>query len=255
MFMKRNRMAGLRAAAAIAALLLLTLEGFAAAEAGGATGTMSYSGDSLVTAFAEEGKRLLLTGNARIQTEDVVIRADRIEVYGTDLRYALCAGNVRVVDAKRGIDLTSQQLFYDRQQKISRITGNAVMSDLKNELVVKGGFIEDRNEEKLTIIQIGVRILKKNLVCRAEFARYYREKNSLELSGMPWVTRDGDEYRAGRITVNLDTEEIALEVDVKGEINTEEKAGKEETEPAPEDAGAVPPQTPPAPKEGDDGGE
>jgi hypothetical protein len=71
---------------------------------------------------------------------------------------------------------------------------------------------------------------------------------------MPWVTRDGDEYRAGRITVNLDTEEIALEVDVKGEINTEEKAGKEETEPAPEDTGAVPPQTPPAPKEGDDGG-
>jgi lipopolysaccharide export system protein LptA len=211
-----------------AAITLLALQSSPAAE------TLNYSGDSLVTVIAESGKRLLLTGNARIQTTDVVIRADRIEVYGPDLRYAQCSGNVRVVDTKRGIDLTSQQLFYDRQAKLSRIVGNAVMADLKNELVVKGGFIEDRDGESLTIVQIGVRILKKNLVCRAEFARYFREKNILELSGMPWVTRDGDEYRAGRITVNLDTEEITLEVDVKGEIKTGQKedGGGEDAAPA-----------------------
>jgi lipopolysaccharide export system protein LptA len=231
---------------AIAALLFLFLQRTPAAEPGAATKTLSYSGDSLVTVLADGGKRLLLTGNARIQTEDVVIRADKIEVYGSDLRYALCAGNVRVVDAKRGIDLTSKQLFYDRQQKISRITGNAVMADLKNELVVKGGFIEDRNTEQLTIVQIGVRILKKNMVCRSEFARYYREKDILELSGMPWVTRDGDEYRAGRITVNLDTEEITLEVDVKGEINTEEKPEEEEK--------TTPPQASPESEKGENGG-
>ena len=46
------------------------------------------------------------------------------------------------------------------------------MADLKNEMVVKGGFIEDRDKEQLTIVQIGVRIFKKDIVCRAEFARY-----------------------------------------------------------------------------------
>jgi lipopolysaccharide export system protein LptA len=245
--MKRNKGNGFPAGILFTALLLITLS---AAGAEAATETLSYSGDSLITVLAEGNKRLLLTGNARMQTEDVVIRADRIEVYGSDLRYALCTGNVRVVDTKRGLDLTSQQLFYDRQLKISRISGNAVMADLKNELVVKGGFIEDRDAEQLTVVQIGVRILKKNLVCRAEFARYYREKNTLELSGMPWVTRDGDEYRAGRITVNLDTEEIALEVDVKGEINTQEKAKPEEPQPAVEEGAAVQPQT----GKGEDGG-
>ena len=226
-------------------LIVLSAENAAAADTQTSTGTLSYSGDSLVTVLAENGKRLILTGHARMQTEDVVIRADRIEVFGTDLRYAQCSGNVHVVDTKRGIDLTSQQLFYDRQQKISRVTGNAVMADLKNELVVKGGFIEDRDAEQLTIIQIGVRILKKDLVCRAEFARYFRGKNSLELSGMPWVTRNGDEYRAGRITVNLDTEEISLEMDVQGQINTTEKKTDQtpaaETQPAPAPDQAAPP--------------
>ncbi len=249
------------AASALAALVCLAAPRAHAADAAEKkTGNMKYSGDSLDSALSEGSKHLFLTGHARIETEDIVIRADRIEVYGTDLRYALCTGNVRVVDTKRGLDLTSQKLFYDRETKISRISGNAVMADLKNELVVKGGFIEDRSEEKLTVVQIGVRILKKNLVCRSEFARYYRDKNTLELSGMPWVTRDGDEYKAGRITVNLDTEEIALEVDVKGEIQTKDKAGEEkpETEPGqtpPEQPPAeTPPQNLPEPAKGENGG-
>ena len=62
------------------------------------------------------------------------------------------------------------------------------MSDLKNEMVVKGSFMEDRDSEGLTIVQIGVRILKKDLVCRAEFAKYWRDRKMLELSGMPFVT-------------------------------------------------------------------
>jgi len=240
--MKRNRGRGLLASALVSALLLLPRAG--GAEEAAATEKLTYSGDSLVTVLSESGKRLLLTGNARIQTADVVIRADTIEVYGPDLRYALCSGNVRVVDTKRGIDLTSRQLFYDREEKLSRVTGNAVMADLKNELVVKGGFIEDRDAEKLTVVQIGVRILKKNMVCRAEFARYYREKEILELSGMPWVTREGDEYRAGRITVNLDTEEITLEADVKGEIRTEKKEESGTAAPAETDAETIPDAAP-----------
>ena len=69
---------------------------------------------------------------------------------------------MRVADAKRGIDLTASDLWYDRDTKIARIRGNAEMADLENEIVVKGGFLEDRDEEGLTIIQIGVRIFRKD---------------------------------------------------------------------------------------------
>jgi lipopolysaccharide export system protein LptA len=205
-----------------------------------AANTLTYSGDSMTTVLSEGKQRAVLTGHARVQTEDTTINADRIELYGKDFIYALCTGSVKVVNTKKGMELTSEQLFYDRQAKIARINGNAVMTDLKNQLVVKGGFIEDRDSEQLTVVQIGVRILKadSNLVCRAEFARYYRGKKTLELSGMPVVTKNGDRYEAARITVNLDTEDINLEGNVKGEVKTQEKT--------PEKGGEASSTTPPA---------
>jgi lipopolysaccharide export system protein LptA len=182
--------------------------------------TFTYSGDRATTILAEGSQHALLTGNARVDTQDLRITADSIELFGKDFVYAQCHGNVRVVDAKRGLDLTSQELFYDRNQKIARIKGNAVMADLKNQMVVKGGFIEDRDLEKVTIVQIGVRIFKKDITCKAEFAKYWRDKKTLELSGLPWVSKGSDVYQAARITINLDTEDISLEGDVQGTIKT-----------------------------------
>jgi lipopolysaccharide export system protein LptA len=190
--------------------------------------TFSYAGDSATTVLAEGSQHALLTGHAQVKTQDLRITADNIELFGKDFIYAQCRGNVRVVDTRRGLDLTSQELFYDRDRKVARIKGNAVMSDLKNEMVVKGGFIEDRDTEQITIVQIGVRIFKKDIVCRAEFAKYWREKKILELSGMPWVSKASDIYQAARITINLDTEDISLEGDVQGTIQTPDKEkGKE----------------------------
>ncbi len=182
--------------------------------------TFTYSGDSASTILAEGSQHALLTGNARVDTQDLRITADSIELFGKDFIYAQCHGNVRVVDAKRGLDLSSQELFYDRNRKIARIKGNAVMADLKNEMVVRGGFIEDNDLEKITIVQIGVRIFKKDITCKAEFAKYWRDKKTLELSGLPWVSKGSDVYQAARITVNLDTEDISLEGDVQGTIKT-----------------------------------
>gem|GEM_PF-1622842 len=182
--------------------------------------TFTYSGDSASTILAEGSQHALLTGNARVDTQDLRITADSIELFGKDFIYAQCHGNVRVVDAKRGLDLSSQELFYDRSRKIARIKGNAVMADLKNEMVVRGGFIEDNDLEKITIVQIGVRIFKKDITCKAEFAKYWRDKKTLELSGLPWVSKGSDVYQAARITVNLDTEDISLEGDVQGTIKT-----------------------------------
>jgi lipopolysaccharide export system protein LptA len=215
--------------------------------------TFSFSGDSSTMTLAEGGQRALLTGHGRVESADLRITADSIELFGKDFTYAQARGNVRVVDARRGLDLTSQELFYDRDKKIARVRGNATLADLKNEMVVKGGFIEDQDKEQITIVQIGVRIFRKDIVCRSEFARYQRDKKILELSGMPWVSKGGDVYQAARITINLDTEEITLEGSVQGKLEDKSKestgeAAPEKTTPPPE-GGTAPqsssPKTPP----------
>jgi lipopolysaccharide export system protein LptA len=175
------------------------------------------------TVVAEGKERTLLSGNARIVSDQTQIDADEIELFGEDSRYAMCRGNVRVKDEQQGILLTSEELFFDRKQELSRVNGYSEMVDQKNELVVKGGFLENYGEENMTIIQIGVRILKEDMSCRSEFARYKRDEEILELSGMPYVFWKGDEYRASRIIINLDTDEIRLEGEVQGTITTEEE--------------------------------
>ena len=205
----------------------------------------SFSGDSTSMTLAEGEEHAVLTGHGRVESQDLRITADTIELFGKDFIYAQAHGNVHVVDAQRGLDLTAQELFYDRDNKIARVRGNATLADLKNEMVVKGGFIEDRDKEQIDIIQIGVRIFHKDIVCRAEFARYQRDKKILELSGLPWVSKGDDVYQAARITVNLDTEDITLEGSVQGTL--QDKGSSSGTPAAAGTGSAAPQKTPDVP--------
>lgn len=192
-----------------------------------AADTFSFRGDSMSSVLAQGKERTTLSGNAEIVSETTTIKADEIELYGEDSRYALCRGDVTARDEEKGYLLRCQSLFFDRKTEINRVNGYAEMEDYRNELVVKGGYLEHDGKNDITIIQVGVRILQKDLACRSEFARVRREENILELSGMPYVYWKGDEYRASRITVNLDTDEIFLEGQVQGTVVTEDEPEEE----------------------------
>jgi len=245
---KRNSRSGPRAGRPFSAARIAAVVLYVAAAALLHAETFSFSGDSTTMSLAEGGQHALLTGHGRVESQNLRITADSIELFGKDFIYAQGHGNVHVVDARRGLDLTSKDLFYDRDRKIARIRGNAMMADVKNEMVVKGGFIEDRDTEQITIVQIGVRIFKKDIICRSEFARYQRDKKILELSGTPWVSKGGDVYQAARITINLDTEEITLEGSVQGTLEDKGKSKSGSTGAAPDSttsSGAPPASTAP----------
>lgn len=192
-----------------------------------AASTFEFFGDSTRIVFAEGRERTRLTGNARVISDDTEIEADQIEIYGDDFRFAVATGNVRVVEREQEIVLTADRLIYDRRERITRAEGNAIMEDQRNETVVKGALLENRARDNLTIVQVGVRILGDDLTTRSEFARYRREQNVLELSGLPVVFWKGDQYRAARIVIDIDRDEISLQGEVRGTITT---AGEEEAD-------------------------
>lgn len=197
--------------------LLVTLASLAAARPARAE-DFSFSADSMSGAMTKGRERAVLTGNALVLSGSMRISAERIELYGDDFRFAECSGRVLVVDEERGLRLTTERLVYDRRDKVSRLTGPSVMEDRRNKVVIKGDYIENDDERKIAVVQINVRILKENLSCRAEFARYDRAAKTLELSGTPVVRREGDEYRAATILVDLDTEDIVLSGSVSGTV-------------------------------------
>jgi len=208
--------------------LVVFIVSFATTEAGAEV--FRFSGTRMSTSLAKGKERTLLRGNAEIQSDDKHITAEEIEIFGKDFQFAECRGNVKAVDKEKDIHITCDRLVYDRFAKIIRAEGNANMEDRKNEIIVRGHHLENRDKDDITLIQIGVRIVKKDLAARAEFARYQRKTDILELSGMPVAYWKKDEYRAARIVMNLDTEEITLLGEVKGSIVSERKEEEKKAE-------------------------
>lgn len=217
----RGRAAGL---IAFAGALALAFPGASYAE------TFRFSGDETTVIFAEGQERTALRGSATITSDDTTISAEEIEIYGEDFRYAVARGGVEAADLEREIYITADELFFDREEDILRAEGNAVLEDRQNELVVKGNLLENRSSDEVTIAQVAVRILGEDLTARSEFALYRRETEVLELSGLPVVFWKGDEYRAARIVVDLQEDEISLEGDVRGRITTEGEPAEEDAE-------------------------
>jgi len=194
--------------------------------------TFTFSGDSTSIVMREGQRRTVLEGTARVRSERTTITADRIELYGEEFRYARCSGEVTVNDRERGIRLTAAKLLFDRQRSYLRVEGYSEMVDLENEVVAKSGYMENYGDEQRTVFQIGVRILKatddSRMVCRSEYASYNRKDNQLLLSGSPSVHWKNDIYRATRIRIDLNTEEISMEGDVEGTISSPEKENGDE---------------------------
>jgi lipopolysaccharide export system protein LptA len=186
-----------------------------------ASDTFTFRSDSFSSVMSRGREVTVLSGNARIVSGTTTIYASRIELYGNNYRFAECTGNVRVRDYQKGLYITADRLVFDRIEDIFRLEGSVVMEDFRNEVVVKGNYLEYSDQTEYAVIQIGVRILKEYMVCRSEFALYNRKTNILHLSGLPFVYWKGDEYRALRITINLDTDEITLEGQVSGLIHNE----------------------------------
>lgn len=181
---------------------------------------LRYRSDRQTSSLAEGSERTTLSGNVHIETEGTAITADEVEIYGPNYRYLTCSGNLEVIDEEQGLYITGDTLFLDRTADSARIEGNALMEDRRNGVIVMGGLIEHLGEQDVMRVQIGVRIFKDDIVARGEFARYERETELLQISGLPVVYHNGNEYRATRILINLDTEEIQLQGGVAGSLES-----------------------------------
>ncbi len=204
-------------------LLLLLISLLAVPRVFAAEDPFTFRGDRLSSNFTAGQERTRLQGNATITTGNLTIQADTIDLTGKAFRYATCTGKVTVVDKTKNLTIRADSMEYDRVLKLSRFKGLCAMDDPDNELTIRSGYFEYDEERELFNMQIGVKIFKKDLVCRSENAVYSRTSDSLELTGLPQVNKKMDEYKAGTIRVNLKTDEILLDGRVSGSITPEDK--------------------------------
>jgi len=180
--------------------------------------TFSFKADRMSGTKERGRETTILAGNAEVRSDNLLLKADRIEIQGNDNQFIECFGNVRGVEEEKNIFFNTDRLRYDRKLKIARLEGNSTLEDKKNELVAKGNFIEYDDQAEVAVFQISVRLFKDDMVCRSEYAIYRRNEKLLDLSGFPVVFKKDDEFRADRIRVDLETDDVIMEGAVSGTI-------------------------------------
>jgi lipopolysaccharide export system protein LptA len=183
-----------------------------------AADTFTFRADRMTGSNALGRETTILMGNAEVRSDNLLLRADRIEIYGENNRFIYCIGNVWGHEEEKDILFLTDRLRYDRRLKIARLEGNSTLEDRENQIVARGRYIEYDDQNEIVIFQISVRLFKDDMVCRAEYAVYRRREKILDLSGFPIVYKNNDEFRADRIRVDLETDDVIMEGSVSGTI-------------------------------------
>jgi len=204
--MKKNRL--------LFAVILLLFFSLSSA----AADTFTFRADRMSGSRALGRETTILIGHAEVRSDNLLLRADRIEIKGNNNQFIECTGNVWGHEEDKDILFYTDKLSYDRRLKIARLEGNSTLEDRQNEIVARGRFIEYDDRNETTIFQISVRLFKDDMVCRSEYAIYHRRDKILDLSGFPIVYKRDDEFHADRIRVDLDTDDVIMEGSIFGTI-------------------------------------
>ena len=199
---------------------------------------ITFSADKM-QGSGEKGKNsTALTGNAKVSVDSLNIYGERIELYGKDYRYIKASGSVTGEDAEKGFTFSSSSLSYDRETEVAEFMGQAKVEDTKNKVETAAERIEYNQKNEIILLQMAVKLKSKDIDCDSLFAVYNRNTSMLELTGKPTVKKGKDEFKAARISVNLDTEDIRLEGKVSGSVTEEKEEAKEAAPPTKEETSA-----------------
>jgi lipopolysaccharide export system protein LptA len=186
--------------------------------------TWRFAADQVSSTQGDQRNRTILDGNARVESDSMEIEALHIELGGEDFSLIIGTGGILLYDKDEGITVEARRFEYDRKAKIIRFREQVTLVDENEGIVIRCESLDLFEEEDLVVMQVSVRLIKEETVCRGEFATFRRDENILVISGRPVVWREEDVYRARRITVNLDTDEIVMEGAVEGALTTQDTA-------------------------------
>jgi lipopolysaccharide export system protein LptA len=189
---------------------------------------ITFSADRMSGAAGKKTESTTLAGNAKVTVGTLTITGEKIELTGTDYRYVKATGSITGIDTEKGYSFTADELAYDRETEVASFRGNAKLLDTAHEVEASAGLITYNQQTEVALLQLSVTLKKNKIDCTSGFALYRRTISMLELTGSPYVLRDGDEFRADRISVNLDTEHIVLDGTVSGTLKKDD--GKPDAE-------------------------
>ncbi len=194
-------------------------------EAGSDSTTITFTARRMESVIAKGKEKTILIGEAVVNTGTMEIKSDRIELSGKDYNDVVCAGAVTVNDESKGFLLNAATLSYARDTEIGIAQTQVVLEDSKNSVLLKAEWVRFDQKQSLVDARLAVHILKEDFAVRAEFARYNRDDESLELSGIPVAVSADGRIAADTMTGKTDMQSLEFGGKVSGTITTKKKEG------------------------------
>lgn len=184
---------------------------------------ISFSGGYTKVNLQEGNKSVSLSGGANVSADGLTIKANEIELYGTDYKYVNCNGNVEVTDEERGISLTCPSLSFDRESGKIVSDGWIEIEDTKNEATLSGAWFEYDTNTTLIKMQMMAKIVKVTddglMTCQADSIEFNNETQTITLKGNAQIQWNDNTYKATLIIVNLEDYGITMHGSITGEVN------------------------------------
>ena len=197
---------------------------------------ISFKADKVTASVAENKKSTNLIGNAEVKVDSLTISANSIEIFGTDYRYVNASGSVKGEDIEKGYSFSADLIKFDRKTDTVTMFGKVELKDSKNDVSINSENMEYKKKQEVMVMRFSVKIVNKDISCNSMFALYNRNESRLELTGRPVVKKRQDEFKAGKISVNLDTEDIILDGRVRGSVEQKKEEKQEEKDTAVQEA-------------------
>lgn len=191
---------------------------------------ITFSANKMSGVAGNKSSMTVLKGNAKVNTNTMIINADYIELSGKDFRMIKAEGNVTGKNTESNMDFVCGKLLYDRDTKIATLENDVKLVDNDNDVVAQAQIIEYNQDSEIAIMQIKITLTQKDNVCTSAYAIYRKNEQLLEMSGNPKIVQNGDTFRAQTIKLDMDSQEITLSGRVKGSVVTESKDDEENTE-------------------------
>ena len=190
--------------------------------------TIVFSANRMSGQAGNSNTTTTLSGNSYIKTETMEIMADEVELSGDNYRYIKASGHISGKNLKSNMDFTCDNLNYDRTTKIAELKGNVNLNDNENEVRASSQIIIYNQDTEVAVLQVKINLTQKDNVCSGSYTVYYKKTQMLEISGNAQVMQGEDTFRAQYITLDMDTQDITLDGNVKGKV-TETKEAEAET--------------------------
>ncbi|MBO7419602.1 MAG: organic solvent tolerance protein OstA [Spirochaetaceae bacterium] len=183
---------------------------------------ISFTADYMHGSASETNNKTVLERHAHISTDTFDINASVIELEAENYRYVTATGSVSGKSKKSNLDFTCDKLFFDRETDLVYFECNVYVKDESNNVDAHSQLMEYDLNTETAVLQVNVKLNQNNSKGTSSLAVYKTKEKTVDLTGNPKIVRGSDIFKAQKITLNVETEEILLDGKVSGNVTSED---------------------------------